>query len=66
MYLRNLITKLEQEFLLASSEWLDVGITTITTANLDLLYLEDVVDRPDDAQQAAHHDYDHLYGIAHG
>ena len=44
MYLRNLVTKLEQEFLLVSSKWLDVGITTITTANLDLLYLEDVVD----------------------
>ena len=66
MYLRNLVTKFEQKFLLASVERLDVGITAIATANFNLFDLENVVDCPNDAQQAAHHNHDHLYGIAHG
>lgn len=65
-YLRNLVAQFEQEVLLVGSELLSGGISGLTTADLDLLDLEDVVDGPDDAQQAADHYHNHLYGEAHG
>lgn len=65
-YLRNLVAQLEQEVFLVSSKWLDVGISSLSSANLDLLDLEDVVDGPDDAEQTADHDHDHFCGKAHG
>lgn len=66
IYLRNLVAQFEQEVLLVGSELFSGGISRLTTAYLDLLDLEDVVDGPYDAQQAADHDDNDLYGVAHG
>lgn len=40
-------------------------VSVVPSAHVDFLDLEDVVDGPDDAQQAADHDHDYLYGEAY-
>jgi hypothetical protein len=42
----------------------DALISTDTATNLDLFNLEDIVDCPDDTEQAAYHYYNDFDGVA--
>lgn len=66
-YLGDLVAELDEQVLLVGSEGLGVasGVSVVPAAHVDLLDLENVVDGPDDAQQAADHDHDDLHGETH-